>query len=98
MERLFTIARSVQAAGISGAVAYGIALAIDHFTGIMVDWQTITPLIAALVTVVAHVVPDSAKDLVVEINSSAEKIAAVVPNIKVESGPGDYPDSKPKGG
>lgn len=91
MLKLLSLARSTQVSGLAGAIAWAIALAYEHFTGKWVDWQTLTPCIVTLMTILAHIVPDTLVDHARDLNVDAQKLASVVPDI--QSSPSSYPDS-----
>lgn len=95
IEKYTGIGKSVQASGLIGGIAYVLALLAQHY-GFMVDWQTLVPIIGGAVVFVSHVVPDGVKTCADSLNVDAKKLAAALPELRVESGPGDYPDSVDK--
>lgn len=98
MFRLLSLlpARSTLAGGLASIIAWGICLAVQHFTGIQLDQNTVTGIVVSAGTLVTHIVPDSVKDVAKQLDVSVKGLKDVIPEIKC--GPRDYPDSNPKGG
>lgn len=86
------VAESTQASGIAGLLGALAAMWLDAH-GVIVDPTQATLAITALMSVVNHIVPDGVVTVAKNLDVDARKLAANLPALKVESGPGDYPDS-----
>lgn len=80
--------RSTLAGGLSGLAAWGIGLALNHF-GINISADVITGVVAILVPLVVHLVPDAAK-----VDAEIKVIATEMP--QAYSSPTDYVNAPPQ--
>lgn len=84
LEYLPNIARSVKAAGISGALATGLVY-LAQSQGITVSPELAAQIVGVVMVLAAHLVPDSAKQqvdaLAARLDISAKDLAALVPQI-----------------
>lgn len=89
------VAESTQASGIAGLLGALAAMFLSAH-GIIVDPSAATLAIVGIMSFVSHVVPDGVATVAKNLDVDARKLAAVMPALKVESGPDDYPDSQSK--
>lgn len=80
--------RSTLAGGLSGLAAWGIGLVLTQF-GVNIPADVITGVVAILVPLVVHFVPDAA-----QVDAKIKSIAADLP--QTYSQPTDFPNSIPQ--
>ena len=87
MQLPFGIQQSTLAGGLTGVAAWGVGIGLTAL-GITVPPATISAVIAILVPVVVHFVPDAAK-----VDAKIKEIAGELP--QTYSAPSDYPAPPP---